>query len=69
MKREDELFSDMAPFEARFFRDLIRSYSTLDLDMRRFFYHRIQEIVRDAIELLRERQRQESGELRNGGAN
>ncbi len=50
---DDELFHGLAPFEAEFFRDLIRSYARLDLGMRGFFYHRIKQVVREAIDRLR----------------
>jgi hypothetical protein len=50
---EEELFDGMAEFERDFFRDLIRSYARLDLGMRGFFYHRIKQVVREAIDLLR----------------
>ena len=47
------LFDGLADFEVQFFRDLIRSYAKLDLGMRGFFYHRIKQVVKEAIELLR----------------
>ena len=50
---EDRLFDGLEDFEVQFFRDLIRSYARLDLGMRGFFYHRIQQVVKEAIELLR----------------
>jgi hypothetical protein len=50
---EDDLFEGLADFEVRFFRDLIRSYAKLDLGMRGFFYHRIKQVVKEAIDLLR----------------
>jgi hypothetical protein len=50
---EPGLFDGLADFEVQFFRDLIRSYAKLDLGMRGFFYHRIKQVVKEAIELLR----------------
>ena len=64
--RDDGLWNGLAPFEAKFFRDLIRSYATLDISMRRFFYHRIQEIVKEAIALLRERQKEDLAGMEKG---
>ena len=51
--RDADLFDGLAEFERDFFRDLIRSYARLDLGMRGFFYHRIKQVVREAIDLLR----------------
>jgi hypothetical protein len=59
------LFDGLADFEVRFFRDLIRSYAKLDLGMRGFFYHRIKQVVKEAIELLRS----ENGAAHSGDEN
>lgn len=53
MSEPSGLFDGLADFEVQFFRDLIRSYAKLDLGMRGFFYHRIKQVVKEAIELLR----------------
>jgi hypothetical protein len=53
VKEPDALFAGLAEFEVRFFTDLIRSYAKLDLGMRGFFYHRIKQVVKEAIDLLR----------------
>jgi len=48
-----DLFEGLADFEVEFFVNLVRSYSKLDVGMRGFFFHRIKQVVREAIELLR----------------
>jgi hypothetical protein len=48
-----QLFDGLADFEAEFFTNLVRSYAKLDLGMRGFFFHRIKQVVREAIDLLR----------------
>ena len=70
MTERDALFEGLADFEVQFFRDLIRSYAKLDLGMRGFFYHRIKQVVKEAIELLRaeragEVARDDGGDARN----
>jgi hypothetical protein len=50
---EGELFQGLQPFEIDFFVNLVRSYAKLDVGMRGFFFHRIKQVVREAIELLR----------------
>jgi hypothetical protein len=50
---ESGMFEGLAEFEVDFFRDLVRSYAKLDLGMRGFFYHRIKQVVKEAIDLLR----------------
>ncbi len=52
-RRDGDLWNGLADFEADFFRDLIRSYAKLDLGMRGFFYHRVKQVVKEAIDLLR----------------
>jgi hypothetical protein len=47
------LYDGLADFEAEFFSNLVRSYTKLDLGMRGFFFHRIKQVVRETIELLR----------------
>ena len=46
------LFDELADFEVDFFVNLVRSYAKLDIGMRGFFFHRIKQVVREAIELL-----------------
>lgn len=55
MSREVEahLFDGLADFEIDFFVNLVRSYAKLDLGMRGFFFHRVKQVVRETIELLR----------------
>ena len=48
-----QLFDGLADFEVDFFVNLVRSYAKLDLGMRGFFFHRIKQVVRETIELLR----------------
>jgi hypothetical protein len=47
-----QLFQGLADFEVDFFVNLVRSYAKLDIGMRGFFFHRIKQVVREAIELL-----------------
>jgi hypothetical protein len=53
MSNADGPFDGLAEFEEHFFRELIRSYAKLNLGMRGFFYHRIKQVVKEAIDLLR----------------
>jgi hypothetical protein len=48
-----QLFEGLAEFEVDFFVNLVRSYAKLDIGMRGFFFHRIKQVVREAIDLLR----------------
>jgi hypothetical protein len=48
-----DLFGDLADFEVDFFVNLVKSYAKLDIGMRGFFFHRIKQVVKEAIELLR----------------
>ena len=48
-----DLFNGLADFEVEFFTNLMRSYARLDLGMRGFFFHRIRQVVKEAIDLLR----------------
>jgi len=48
-----DLFGDLADFEVDFFMNLVRSYAKLDIGMRGFFFHRMKQVVKEAIELLR----------------
>lgn len=47
------LFDGLADFEVEFFENLVRSYAKLDVGMRGFFFHRVKQVVKEAIELLR----------------
>ena len=47
------LLQGLADFEADFFINLVESYARLDLGMRGFFFHRIKQVVKETIELLR----------------
>lgn len=47
------LFDDLADFEVDFFINLVRSYARLDIGMRGFFFHRIKQVVKEAIDLLK----------------
>jgi hypothetical protein len=55
MSREvpPHLFEGLADFEVDFFLNLVKSYAKLDVGMRGFFFHRIKQVVKETIELLR----------------
>ena len=53
MQQSEPLFEDLAEFEAQFFQDLIRGYARLDIGMRGFLYHRIRQVVKEVIDLLK----------------
>jgi hypothetical protein len=48
-----DLFEGLADFEVEFFINLVRSYAKLEIGMRGFFFHRIKQVVKEAIDLLR----------------
>jgi hypothetical protein len=47
------LFAGLADFEIEFFTNLVRCYSRLDVGMRGFFFHRMRQVIAEAIDLLR----------------
>jgi hypothetical protein len=50
---DPDVFAGLADFEVEFFHDLVRAYAKLDLATRGFFFHRMKQVVRDAIALVR----------------